>query len=209
MFAMDRDLVIVEPGLFREVKWNGQRLLSGTGDLSGTTLTLTSGSFVDSGIEAGHVVLIDSVPMEVASVESASVATVSILRSDTSSNVIPGQDANGALVEVFTFEPQIEIVHRQVMAMIGIDLDDDEGLGDAAVTNPGALVVLEALGALHLIYASAGAPGRGGEAFLERSRVYQQRFSMQRGVVVVLIDLDGDGIAETRRHPNSFVLTRG
>jgi hypothetical protein len=71
------------------------------------------------------------------------------------------------------------------------------------------MIVLEALGALHLIYASAGAPGRGGEGYLDRSRIYQQRFSMERGSVVALIDLDGDGIAETRRHPNSFVLTRG
>ena len=95
------------------------------------------------------------------------------------------------------------------MSMVGIDVDDPDGLGDASVTNPGALVVLESLGALHLIYASAGAPGRGGEAFLDRAKSYQQRFSVQRGQVVALIDLDGDGIAETRRHPNSFVLTRG
>ncbi len=209
MFAKDRDLLVVEPGLYRDVLWSGQRLLSGTGDLSGTALTLTSGSFVDGGIGAGHVVLVDSVPMEVVDVQSATVATVSILRGDTGSNAIPGKAVTGVGVEVFTFEPQIEIVHRQILAMVGIDADDPDGLGDAAVTNPGAFVTLESLGALHLIYASAGAPGRGGEAFLDRSKIYQQRFSMQRGVVVALIDLDGDGIAETRRHPNSFVLTRG
>lgn len=209
MFAKDRDLLIIEPGLFREVLWNGQRLLSGTGDLTGTTLTLTDGSFMDGGISAGHVVLIDSVPMEVVSVQNATAATVSIMRSDVLSNVVPGKDATGAVVEVFTFGPQIGIVHRQIMSMVGIDVDDPEGLGDSAVTNPGSMVVLESLGALHLIYASAGAPGRGGEAFLDRAKLYQQRFSMQRGAVVAFIDLDGDGVAETRRHPNSFVLIRG
>ena len=209
MFAKDRDLLIIEPGLFREVVWNGQRLLSGVGGLSGTTLTLLTGSFVDSGITAGHVVLIDSVPMEVVSVQSATVAIVSIMRSDPESNVVPGKDVVSGVVEVFTFEPQVGIVHRQILSMIGIDADDPDGLGEAAVTNPGAMVVLEALGALHLIYASAGAPGRGGEAFLDRAKLYQQRFSMQRGAVVAFIDLDGDGVAETRRHPNSFVLTRG
>ena len=209
MFAMDRDLLVIEPGLFREVLWNGQRLLSGTGDLSGTTLTLTGGSFTDGGIAAGHVVLIDSVPMEVVSVQSATDATVSIMRNDVQSNVVPGKDVTGAVVEVFSFGPQVGIVHRQIMSMIGIDMDDPEGLGDAAVTNPGAMVVLESLGALHLIYASAGAPGRGGEAFLDRAKLYQQRFSMERGGVVAFIDLDGDGVAETRRHPNSFVLIRG
>ena len=209
MFAKDRDLLVIEPGLYRDVVWNGQRLLSGTGDLSGTTLTLTSGSFLDGEIGAGHVVLVDSVPMEVVSVQSDAVATVSIMRGDSVSSVIPGKPATGAVVEVFTFAPQVEIVHRQVMSMVGIDVDDVDGLGDSAVTNPGALVVLEVLGALHLIYASAGAPGRGGEAFLDRAKLYQQRFSAERGSVVAFIDLDGDGIAETRRRPNSFVLTRG
>ncbi|MFK7760040.1 MAG: hypothetical protein AB8C13_08840 [Phycisphaerales bacterium] len=209
MFATDRDLLIIEPGLYRDVVWSGQRLLSGTGNLTGAVLTLTSGTFVEGDISAGHVVLIDSVPMEVVSVESAVSATVSIMRSDTDSNVVPGTSVSGASVEVYTFGPQIEIVHRQVLAMIGIDPDDESGLGAGAVTNPSGLVVLEALGALHLIYASAGAPGRGGEAFLDRSKQYQQRFSMQRGFVTAMIDLDGDGIAETRRHPNSFVLRRG
>lgn len=209
MFASDRDLLIIEPGLYRDVVWNGQRLISGTGDLTGAQLTLTSGSFLDGEIAGGHVVLIDSVPMEIVSVQSSTVATVSIMRGDPGSNIIPGKSVSGALVEVFTFGPQIGIVHRQVMSMVGIDVDDADGLGDAAVTNSGALVVLEALGALHLIYASAGAPGRGGEAYLDRAKLYQQRFSMERGTVVALIDLDGDGIAETRRHPNSFVLMRG
>lgn len=209
MFAKDRDLLVIEPGLFREVMWNGQRLLSGTGDLAGGLLTLTSGSFIEGAIGPGHVVLIDSVPMEIVSVQSATVATVSIMRGDTNSSFIPGKWVEGAAVEVFTFEPQIAIVHRQILAMIGIDADDPDGVGDSAVTNPGALMVLEALGALHLVYASAGAPGRGGEGFLDRAKQYQQRFSLQRGSVVAMIDLDGDGIAETRRHPNSFVLTRG
>ncbi len=209
MFASDRDLLVIEPGLFREVLWNGQRLLSGTGNLSGTTLTLTGGSFTESGIAAGHVVLVDSVPMEVVSVQSATVATVSIVRGYAQSAVVPGADATGAVVEVYTFGPQIGIVDRQVLSMVGIDVDDPDGLGESAVTNPGALVVLEALGALHLIYASAGAPGRGGEAYLERAKVFQQRFSMQRGHVTAMIDLDGDGIAETRRNPNSFLLSRG
>lgn len=209
MFANDRDLLILEPGLYRDVKWNGQRLLSGVGDLDGTTLTLLTGSFTDAGIGAGHVVLIDSTPMEMVSVESGTSATVSIMRGDTESIAVGGKDVAAAVVEVFTFEPQISIVHRQVLSMVGIDVDDSDGLGESAVTNPGAMVVLEALGALHLIYASAGAPGRGGEAYLDRAKVYQQRFSMQRGQVTAMIDLDGDGIAETRRHPNSFLLSRG
>ena len=42
MFAQDRDLLALDPNLFRDVAWSGQRLVSGVGNISGTTLTLTS-----------------------------------------------------------------------------------------------------------------------------------------------------------------------
>lgn len=108
----------------------------------------------------------------------------------------------------YTFQHFIDIVHRQVMAMIGIDLDNPDGLTDSAVMNPGALRTLETLGSLHLVFASAGAPGRGGESYLNRAVAYQKRYADEKANVVALVDLDGDGIAETRRHPNSFVLAR-
>jgi len=40
MFASDRDLLVLEPALLRDVSWNGQRVLSTTGVLNGTTLAI-------------------------------------------------------------------------------------------------------------------------------------------------------------------------
>jgi hypothetical protein len=59
-FAVDRDLLVLEPGLFREVSWVGQRLVSGTGDASGTALTMTSQDvlFDAASVGDGHVVLV-------------------------------------------------------------------------------------------------------------------------------------------------------
>ena len=54
MFSQDRDLVVYEPGLMRDVGWGGQRLLWVLGDISGTELTIQSGSFADSASSAGH-----------------------------------------------------------------------------------------------------------------------------------------------------------
>ena len=209
MFAKDRDLVAMEPGLLRDVAWSGQRRLITTGSVSGTTLTIGSGSFVDSGIAQGDIVSVDSTVVEVVEVLSATTATVSLVLGDGESDPIGPGAMTGVGVEVYTFRPQLGIVHRQVLAMLGIDPDDPQGLDASAVLNPESLVRLEALGALHLIYASAGAPGRGGEGFADRAARYRERFANERARVSVLIDLDGDGVAETRRHPNTFVLTRG
>jgi len=209
MFAKDRDLVVLEPGLMRDVGWAGQRVLDVIGSLSGTTLTIGSGSFVDAGVDAGHVVVFNGTALEVVSVDTAATATVSIMRGSTASTPVGAGDATNRSVEVWTFTPQIGLVHRQVLAMLGIDPDGLGEINEDAVTNPGALARLEALGALHLIYAAAGAPGRGGARFDQRAGMYRERFGSERERVVAMIDLDGDGIADTARRANVFVLSRG
>ena len=208
MFAKDRDLYVLEPGLHKDVAWFGQRLLNANGSLVGTTLTMNTGSLSSGGVAAGHVVIFDGVALEVVSVESDTQATVSLMRADIGSVAIPGVGASNRVVVVYGYGPQLGIVHRQVLAMIGLDVDED-GFDESVVTNPGALVRLEALGALHLIYAGAGAPGRAGEKFDLRAKMYKERFSSERERVVAMIDLDGDGVAETKRRPNQLMLTRG
>jgi hypothetical protein len=207
MFAKDRDLVVLEPVLHRDVAWVGQRRISTTGSIVGTSLTLNTGSFIDSEIAAGHVVIFDDAVLEVVSIESATQATVSLMRASVESNAIPRLDATNRSVVVYDYSPQLAIVHRQVLTMIGLDPDDAD-FDESVVTNPGALVRLEALGTLHLIYAGAAAPGRGGSKFEHRAKMYQQRFVNERERVVAMIDLDGDGIAEVVRRPNLFVLER-
>lgn len=207
MFAKDRDLYVLEPGLHKDVAWVGHKRISTVGSVVGTSLTITTGSFIDAQVEAGHVVIFDGIVFEVVSVQSATQATVSMMRADLSSNAVPGVDASNRGVAVYDYSPQRGIVHRQVLTMLGFDPDDTD-FDESVVTNPGALVRLEALGTLHLIYASAGAPGRAGEKFDQRAQMYRQRFAGERQRVVATIDLDGDGIAETKRRPNVFVLTR-
>jgi hypothetical protein len=212
-FALDRDLLVLEPALLRDVGWAGQRVLSTTGTVAGTTLTLASGSFADAGVGPGAIVLFDGLALEVVAVLSATGATVSVLRSRRDGPAIAPPAASARPVRVYTFGPQLAMVHRQVLAMAGIDPDGSVGgagpLTEAAVTNPGELVRLEALGALHLIYAAAGAPGSGGLAFAQRAEMYRQRYSEERERVLVMIDTDGDGIAETSRRPSVFAFVRG
>lgn len=209
MFASDRDLLVFEPALLKDVGWAGQRVVSGTGTIVGSTLTVSAGPFADAGVDAGSVVLFDGLALEVVGRLSATQVTVSLMRSRSDAPVLVPPAGTSRPVVVYTFGPQIQIVHRQVLAMIGLDADGDGLAGASAVTNPGVLVRLEALGALHLIYAAAGAPGRGGEAMRERAEMYRARFGEERERVVVAVDLDGDGIAEASRRPSVFAMTRG
>ncbi len=169
MFAKDRDLYVLEPGLHKDVAWVGQRRISTIGSLVGTALTITNGSFVDAQVSAGHVVIFDGMALEVVSVEGATQAAVSLMRGDVSGGAVPGVNASNRVAIVYDYSPQRAMVHRQVMTMLGFDVDAD-GFDESVVTNPDALVRLEALGTLHLIYAGAGA--RGG---LERSLICGRR----------------------------------
>ncbi len=209
MFTTDRDLLILEPALLRDLGWAGQRTLSTTGTIAGSTLTLASGSFEDAQIDAGSVVLFDGLAIEVVERLSATTATVSLLRASPTSTPIPPPPASNRAVRAYTFAPQIAMVHRQVLAMIGIDPDGAGPLTEASVTNPRALARLEALGALHLLYAGAAAPGAGGEPMAERAAMYRQRFAEERERVVAMIDTDADGIADASRRPTVFALVRG
>lgn len=209
MFASDRDLLVFEPALLRDVGWAGQRVLSATGSLSGSTLTIATGSFVDADVGAGSVVLFDGLVIEALARLSATQVTVSLMRSRSDGSALPPPGGTSRPVAVYSFKPQIEIVHRQVLAMVGLDADGEGLDGASAVTNPGALVQLEVFGALHLIYAAAGAPGRGGESMRERAEMYRARFGEERERVVAAIDMNGDGIADASRRPSVFAMTRG
>ncbi|MFG0246717.1 MAG: hypothetical protein ACF8MF_11785 [Phycisphaerales bacterium JB052] len=210
MFSQDRDLVVHEPGLMRDVGWAGQRRLSVQGSVVGTQLTLASGSLEDAGVSAGHVVVFDDVTLEIVSVDSVTTATVSLMRGDVSGAAVPPIAASNRSVVVYDFSAQRAIVHTQVLAMLGIDAEGDAvfGLDETLITNPGALTRLEALGTLHLIYAGASAPSRASDRYAQRAELYRQRYQRERESVVAMIDTDGDGIAEVTRRPNAFVLGR-
>tara|TARA_E500000318_G_scaffold96155_1_gene96310 strand:- start:12801 stop:13436 length:636 start_codon:yes stop_codon:yes gene_type:complete len=211
MFSKDRDLVVHDPGLMRDVGWAGQRRLSVIGGISGTQLTIETGSFVDAGIEAGHAVLFDGITLEVVSVDSATTATVSLMRADALGAAVPPIEADTRTVVVHDFSAQRSIVHRQVLTMLGIDAQGEHvfGIDETMITNTGALNRLETLGTLHLIYAGASAPSRANDRFEQRAELYRQRYQRERESVIAMIDTDGDGIAEVTRRPNAFVLARG
>lgn len=213
MFASDRSLLVLEPMLFRDVVWVGQRLVSGTGDVAGTTLTLTSQDVTleAAGVDAGYVVLVGGTPYEIIERLTASTATISRIRASTADGSLPPTPATSQAVVVMTFRPQIAMIHHQVLRMLGIEPGASPlvGLpGESSITNPGALERIEALGAIHLILAAAAALSPPESGLWARAEMYRQRFASERQRAIARLDLDGDGVADATRRLNVMHVIR-
>ncbi|RMH11874.1 MAG: hypothetical protein D6695_08120 [Planctomycetota bacterium] len=213
-FATDRDLLVLEPALFREVSWLGQRLVSGTGSASGTALTMSSQDvlFDAAGVGAGHVVLVNQTAYEVIDRVSSTVLTISRLRESSQDVPIPVAGASGAEVVVATFGPQIAMVHRQVMRMLGIEPDAEPVQGEvseASIINASVFARLEALGALHVVYAGSSSALGPDTPHAKKAEFYRMRFGDERQRAAAMIDLDGDGQPDAVRRLNIIQLMRG
>lgn len=216
MFASDRDLLMYEPRLFLDTVWVGQRIVSATGVVVSGVLVVSGAMFTSIGIEAGHVANYKDASYEVVQVLTDTQLGLSIPRASADDPVILAPDSASTTVRIHTFRHQLLIVHEQILRMIGIEPEIVPGPGEMAVTessivNPGALRRLEALGALHLIYAAASVAGPLGEgsAYADKAAMYRERFAAERERVSVLIDADGDGKADAVRRPTVMHLVRG
>ncbi|MCL4220275.1 MAG: hypothetical protein KJZ65_02780 [Phycisphaerales bacterium] len=213
-FANDVLLLTLEPALFRDVAWVSQRLVLGTGSCTGTVLTMASQDvlFDAAGVQAGHVVLVAGTAYEVIARVSGTVLTISRLRSSGDDALIPASGSTGVEVSVLTFAPQIAMVHRQVLRMIGIEPDvheREESIGVSAIVNPEAMARVEALGALHLVYTGASSAMGPESPLAHKAEFYRQRFADERQRAVAMIDTDGDGQPDAVRRLNILALVRG
>lgn len=206
-FALDRDLLALEPSLFRDCGFLGQRLSKATASISGTTLTASSPDvdFVTAAVAAGHVALVGGVPCEVISVASGTQLSVSRLRDARSGAVLPPPPVTSQELIIATFAPQIALAHAQLLAMAGID---PSGLGPQAVADD-AVVRLEATLSLAVVWAAAAALTGEGSAAWSRAEWYRGRAAADRGKVRVPIDTNSDGIADASRSLGLSFTFRG
>lgn len=209
MFAQDRDMLAIEPHAFTDALWAGRRLASGSAGISGTTLTATSASatFIEAQTAPGQVVVFNGVPLEIVEVTSGTVLEVSKLRASVDDDPLPPGNGAGVSFTVVSFAPQLAIVHRQLLGMLGLDRPD--GPGAEVVVDTASLAHAEALGALHLVYAAASALSGPNSALGARAAMYADMFSRARQTLAVGLDLDGDGVVDATRRPALVQLVRG
>jgi hypothetical protein len=211
MWALDRDLLVLEPNLFRDVSWAGQQLLRTTGRISAGQLVLESGSFDPVRSIPGLVATIGRTSVEIVGEPGGSEATISFVRSTREGDVLPLSDTDVLDVVVSSFRPQIEIVHRHLLSMLGLATEDGlvpGALTEAAVINWRELVPMESLGALHLIYSAAAAPSGSTSWMDQRVESFRRRFAEERWRTAAQIDTDADGVADATRRFNITRLQR-
>lgn len=132
-FSTDRDLLLYEPTLFNDLPWVSQQRLRVTdGDVTGTTLTSAQADFEAAQVDAGSVLLVGKLPVEVIARIDSMTLTVSLPRTRTTDAAIPPGDVSSATVIARTFAPQAELVCGSLLRMLGLDSDDpiEPGRGD-------------------------------------------------------------------------------
>ncbi|GMV26804.1 MAG: hypothetical protein AMXMBFR58_28350 [Phycisphaerae bacterium] len=214
MFITDRDLLVHEPSLFRDVVWTGQRLCKGVASVTGTTLTASAldNDFAAASIGAGHVAVVDGIACEVISRDDTDQLTVSRIRPTQLEPAIPVGPITDKPLWIVTFAPQIRLVHLQLLRLIGAE---ETGTGalpgailESQITNPGDLASLEAFGVLAFLLAAAAATAASSSPLAVRAAFYRGLFSQERSRVTVRLDLDGDGVADAERRLNAAALER-
>jgi hypothetical protein len=214
--AWDRDLLVLEPNVFRDLAWVGQRLSRGTGTISGTTLTIASPEVAldAAGVTAGHVVVVAGVAYEILARLSGTQLTISRIRDDAAGAAIPPTAATNVECVIATFGPQIAMAHAEVVKLAGLARAGTaeataDGVSDANIVREPGVVRLEALGALAIIWAGASGLLGPDSPGAERAKWYQSRFIAERSRVRVAVDADGDGVAEDLRGLSVGRMTRG
>jgi hypothetical protein len=210
-YATDLDLLHWEPNLLRDAAFASQTLISGTGNLAGTSFTISSGSFTDAKAQIDQLVKLGP-PFDgtypIVAVNGATEITLSVMYDGLfpeSGDRVPGPvgSASAVTYAIRTFYPQRAIVSELILQAAG--LKPDQSL---AVLNPLALRRPCALGSLQMIYSALAAAATDPAHFVVRADLYERLYRRALRSAQVELDLDGDGVAESRRALNVLELRR-
>ena len=213
-FSTDADLVTWEPTLMAELAAPAQRLCSGSdGATSGLSLTSVTSHFGDAGIEPGHVVRLvtaegdDAGCHRVLSVASQTeLLATQIGRADD-----PVDLPSGAAwrFTIDTFDPQAEEVRFELLARLGLAVDEDGGDGEALVLEPRVLRRASVFACLAMIFEGASGSAPEGRNLAAKAALYRRLYDKELSTLRVRLDRDGDGRGDDLRAPGSIRLQRG
>ena len=213
MFTSDRNLLTLEPSLFRDCSWLAQQYGRGEARLESGHAIFEAGSINRAATTPGMVLVVGRAPLEIVQVIDETNVVVSLLRPSIDADPIPPADRAATLTICTTFTPQIALMHAQILAMLGLapsgtppTLPDQ--LTEDHITNPQDLALLESLGALHLIFAGlASAHGPDSIAW-QKADMYAKRTARERFRAQAKLDTNNDGQPDAARRCAVMHLVR-
>ncbi len=210
--ATDRDLLILEPNLFRDVSFAAQYLLHDTnGIISGTSLGSSSADFNNIGLSAGYVILANEIPLEIISVLTANSVEVSRLRVDRAGPLLTPESGSSLALQIMTFMHQIGWVHAHLFKAhiragdVFTELVDD----GKSILNIEDIIRTESLGALAMIFSGASSLIGDDGVLWNKAQMYRERFQAARSRLQIAIDDNGDGIINSSKRFDILNLGRG
>jgi hypothetical protein len=214
-FSTDRDLLAYDPQVFVDAQIAAQpRLSVSDGEVVGATLSSAAADFEAAAVDPGGVVLIAGVAHEVMQRVDSSTLKVSLPRRRLGDAAIPGVQGESLEAVVRTFALQAEEVHTRLLRLIGRACAGGESakaIDADAVVSLTTVSELEALGTLDMVYGAAAqvtldAATR--QAWEARAMGIRVRLREALARAVILVDLDGDGVADRRVMFNHGRLVR-
>ena len=201
-YATDTDLLHWEPSIFKDATIPSQTLLAGNGDLSGTSFTISSGSFVTAGVEPGHVITIAGTingSFPVIAVYSATSLTLSVLYDrltpdEGAVDARPIGTASNVPFTIKTCKPQISLVGELLQQMIDVS-------HPVMILNPQVLRRPAVLGTLQLLYAASAAVVTDEPQLSIRAEMYERSYRRALRGAKIEIDLNADGKRDVVRCP--------
>src|SRR5438067_692194 len=124
-FCTDTELLHFEPNICHDAAFVSQTLMSASGNLSGTTFTIASGSFTTSHVAAGQVIVFTSGTngsFPIVSVDSATQLTISVLAESSSAPVGAGSSLPFV---IRTYWPQRRVISELLQQAAGLDPTQD------------------------------------------------------------------------------------
>lgn len=205
-FITDRDLLAYEPHLFIDLPISGQQSVEvSDASVNGTTLTTATGGLAS--LAAGDVLVLTGDGLEPLTLALESVT-------DDSTGELANVPAelggmSGLTVSARSFRPQVELTHAELMRRLSLDPDDPAQLLDeSSVVSVSLVKCLEALGTLKAVFEAGQRLGGDNEHVLAKAGHYARRYEAALRSAAVLIDTDGDGVADVIRHPAAAALRR-
>ncbi len=214
-FSTDSDILKYEPALFGELHLPWQVLSAGTGgQLSGTTFTASGADFEAAQVAAGGVIYLQSADglldgaYEIASVDSATQLTVSVVRPDSEDEPAAPPGATDVTYRISTFAPQAGEIAFALTEHLGIKPGNPASDIDAQdILDPDVLKRASVFAVISSVYAMLASKASD-ENFWKKSAHYQRLFEKARQRCRVGVDLDSDGLADVTITGASGRLTR-